>query len=236
MNGIIEEIKQRKGLIVMRILIAAFLCVFALAPHMAVANDNTENNVEIPMLKERVLGDPNAPVTIIEHSSFTCPHCRSFHVDTLPMIKERLIETGQVKLKFDDFPLNANAVQAGMIARCFEDNDLYFDYVDFLFQTQEDWAFLQDPRPYLAQNARLLGLSSDQLNACMTTEGYENAYIRKVQMIAEMKQIQSTPTFIIAETGQRIAGNKPFLHFEAAVENALAAQEQEKDSESENAE
>ena len=209
----------------MRFLIAAFLCLLTFMPYQASAQaEIQENSVEIPMLKDRVLGDADAPVTIIEHSSFTCPHCRSFHVDTLPMVKERLIKTGKAKLKFEDFPLNANAVKAGMIARCFEDNDLYFEYVDFLFQTQEDWAYLQDPRPYLAQNARLLGLSSDQLNTCMTTEGYENAYIRKVQMIAELKQVQSTPTFIIAETGQRIAGNKPFLHFEAAVNNAVSAQ------------
>jgi protein-disulfide isomerase len=69
-------------------------------------------------LSERVLGDPNAPITILEYSSLTCPHCASFHANTLPQLKKDYIDTGKVKLVFRDFPFDRAALQASMLARC----------------------------------------------------------------------------------------------------------------------
>ncbi|MAS86864.1 MAG: disulfide bond formation protein DsbA [Micavibrio sp.] len=181
-----------------------------------------------PMLKDRVMGDPNAPITLVEHSSLTCPHCAAFHASTLKMIKEKLIDTGKAKLVFSDFPLNAPALQGSLIARCFTNDDLYFEYIDFLFETQENWAHTQDPRPYLAQNARLLGLSSEELDSCMKTEGYQDAFVAKVQQIREIKDVRSTPTIIIAETDEHISGNKPYAVFETAVDYALSQVDKEK--------
>lgn len=209
------------------VFIALFIGLFSLP---AMAQDANLDR----LLTDRVLGDPNAPVTIVEHSSLTCPHCMAFHTQTLPKIKESLIDTGKAKLLFSDYPLNAPALQGSMIARCFEDDDLYFDYIDFLFQTQSNWAGVPDPRPYLAQNARLLGISSDQLDSCMQTEGYQDAFIKKVQETSEFKQVKSTPTFIIAETGERLIGNKPYPVFETAVNFALKQAKEDK-SESEDA-
>jgi hypothetical protein len=70
------------------------------------------------VVQEHVLGDPEAPVTIIEYSSLTCPHCAAFHTDTLPAIKERYIDTGQAKIIYRDFPLEQNALYAAVIAHC----------------------------------------------------------------------------------------------------------------------
>lgn len=173
------------------------------------------------LLKDRVLGDANAPVTLVDHSSLTCPHCKTFHTDSLPKIISNFVDTGKVKILFSDYPLNAPALQGSMIARCIKDDDTYFKYIDFLFETQDTWAYAPDPRAYLAQNARLLGISSEDLDSCMKTPEYQEAFIKKIQADKEMKNIQSTPTFIVAETGEVITGAKPYIVFESSLNSAL---------------
>ncbi len=190
-----------------------------------------EENVYAPMLRDRILGDDNAPVTIVDYSSLTCPHCAHLHSGALKKIKTDLIDTGKAKLVFRDYPLNAPALQASLVARCLSDDETYFQYIDFLFETQESWAQLPDVRPYLAQNARLLGISSDDLDSCMSKDGYQDAFIAKVQTIREGEQIESTPTLVIEETGEKIAGNKPYMVYETAVNNALKEAKEAKEEE-----
>ena len=81
--------------------------------------------------KEHVLGNPDAPVTIIEYASLTCPHCATFHNETLPEIKKSLIDTGKAKLIFRDYPLDGVAVRAAAVAQCAGD-DRYFGVLGML--------------------------------------------------------------------------------------------------------
>ena len=90
-------------------------------------------------LKERVLGQANAPVTIIEYSSLSCPHCAQFHNNVLPKLKKNYIDTGKVKLVYRDFPLGGPAYIAAMMARCAKP-DRYFQFLDVLFRDQANWA------------------------------------------------------------------------------------------------
>jgi protein-disulfide isomerase len=85
-----------------------------------------------------VEGDANAPITMIEYSSLSCPHCARFQIDVLPQIRKDFIETGKVKLIQRDFPLNKPAVQAAQLAHC-GGPMRYFALVNVLFQTQEQW-------------------------------------------------------------------------------------------------
>jgi protein-disulfide isomerase len=66
---------------------------------------------------DHALGDPNAPVTIIEYASLTCPHCAEFHEDVLPQLKERYIAPGKVRLVYRDFPLDQRALAAASLER-----------------------------------------------------------------------------------------------------------------------
>jgi protein-disulfide isomerase len=67
---------------------------------------------------DRILGKPDAPITIVEYASLTCPHCAHFTVDVLPKLKEKWIDTGKAKLVLRDFPLDEPALRAAMVARC----------------------------------------------------------------------------------------------------------------------
>ncbi len=84
-----------------------------------------------------ILGDPNAAVTIIEYASWTCPHCKQFHEDVMPMIQRDYIDTGKVRFVFREFPTPpADLAVAGFaIARCAGD-DKYYDVIDELFERQ----------------------------------------------------------------------------------------------------
>ncbi len=81
------------------------------------------------------MGDANAPVTIVEYASMTCPHCAAFHETTLPALKEKYIDTGKVKLILREFPFDPRAAAAFMLARC-APPEQYFPMVDVLFKQQ----------------------------------------------------------------------------------------------------
>jgi len=99
------------------------LAALVLSPHQATAADPGASPADMQRLltigkDERLLGNPNAPITIIEYASMTCPHCAHFADDVLPELKKKWIDTGKMKLVLRDFPLDDEAVHASMIARC----------------------------------------------------------------------------------------------------------------------
>ena len=92
----------------------------------------------------QILGNPDAPVTIIEYASLTCPHCAQFHTEVLPELKERYIDPGKVRLIYRDFPLDQMALAAAALAHC-AGPERYFSMLDVLFETQSNWAQADDP-------------------------------------------------------------------------------------------
>jgi protein-disulfide isomerase len=94
-------------------------------------------------LPERAIGDPNAPVTIVEYASFSCPACAAFHTEALPALTERYIATGKVRLVYRDFPLDARALAASAIARCAPEEH-YFRFVDSFYRSQPQWSRAPD--------------------------------------------------------------------------------------------
>jgi glutaredoxin len=89
-----------------------------------------------------VLGPDNAPVTIIEYASMTCPHCAHFEATTFPELKKRYIDTGKVRYMMREFPLDAIAAAGFMLARC-AGKDKYEAIIETLFEKQADWAVQQ---------------------------------------------------------------------------------------------
>lgn len=169
-------------------------------------------------VSEKVLGDPDAPVTIIEYSSLTCPHCAAFHTDTLPAIKERYVDTGMAKIVYRDFPLDQNALNAAVIAHC-AGPDRYFVFLEALFGSQQRWARSADPTESLIQLAGLGGLPRDQAEACLADEAMQDAVLQtRLDGQAEY-QISSTPSFVV--NGELVSGNRTVDEFATVIEAAL---------------
>jgi protein-disulfide isomerase len=146
-------------------------------------------------LGDRQLGPDNAPVTIIEYASLTCPHCASFHKTSLPELKKRYIDTGKVRLIFREFALNPLDAGAVMLARCL-DKDKYFDFVDILFQKQDQWV-VQKPIEPLMAIARQAGFSKESFEACLKNQQMLDGIEAQRNRASEKFGVSSTPTFFI---------------------------------------
>ncbi|WP_084536476.1 DsbA family protein [Azospirillum halopraeferens] len=166
---------------------------------------------------ERVLGRADAPVTIVDYSSLTCPHCATFHVETLPRIKEQYIDTGKAKLVFRDFPFDQWALRASMLARC-APAERYFAVLDVLFKTQAQWSRAADPAKALTQIGKLAGLSDETITACWNDQQLADAILSMRLKGQNEDNIQSTPTFVLNDGAARIEGAQPFERFAEAIE------------------
>lgn len=165
-------------------------------------------------LNERVLGNPSAPITIVEYASLTCSHCKSFHQDVLPPLMKAYIETGKAKLVFRDFPLDGLALRASMMARC-APTDRYFKYIDVLFRTQSTWATDSDPLVALARVGKLGGMNQTDFDACMKDEDLFNGILRSRQVASIEFSIEGTPTFII--NGKKMTQQAIFESFDSIL-------------------
>lgn len=176
----------------------------------------------VPAVAEMSLGDPNAPVTLVEYGMFTCPHCAAFAEEVLPKIKANYIDTGKVRLVFREVYFNKPALWAGMIARCAPE-DRYFGMVDVLFSTQRSWAAETDEKAMLGKLygiGRQAGLTDAEMDACMQDRATAEALVAEYQKNAAADGIDSTPTFLI--NGTKV-GNMPYEEFAAKIDAALGA-------------
>lgn len=173
--------------------------------------------LEAGSLPEKVLGKDDAPVTIVEYASMTCPHCAHFHETTLPELKTKYIDTGKARLIFREFPFDPRAEAGFMLARCSNDN--YFAMVDVLFKQQESWAGVQDAKAALLQISKLAGFSQESFEACLT----DQKLLEDVRAVRERGAndfgVDSTPTFFI--NGNRYPGALSIDELSAIIDGML---------------
>lgn len=170
-------------------------------------------------LAEMVMGNANAPVTIIAYESLTCPHCADFEANTLPKLKKAYIDTGKVRFILRDFPFDQVSMRAHMMARC-TGKERFFGTVTVLFRTQQNWSRAKSAQQLmdnLARIGRLAGLSRADFDACMKNEKLIRFIVRRIEEANKTYGVRSTPTFII--NGKRaIIGAQPFERFESAID------------------
>lgn len=174
-----------------------------------------------PQVVEMVLGDPDAPVEIIEYASFTCPHCRTFHENTLPLLKADYIDQGRVRYIYREVYFDRFGLWAGMVARC-AGPERYFGVVDLIYQRQAEWT--QGAPAEVAENLRRIGrtagLTNEQLDACLTDADMAQALITTYEAHMAEHDISGTPAFVIAG---RLHSNMSYGDMSGLIDAALAA-------------
>ncbi|MGE0725955.1 MAG: DsbA family protein [Alphaproteobacteria bacterium] len=200
-----------------RIAVVARWCAILLLALWPAAGARAQAPTLETMLADRVIGKPDAPLTIIEYASLTCGHCASFHKDTLPKLKTEWLDTGKAKLVFRDFPLDGVALRAAMAARCMPE-ERYFPVLDVLFKNQDNWARARDPIAALGGIARLSGLSQEAFDACLKNEPLQKGILAKAFEGQQQHKVESTPTFIVGN--EAIRGAVPWEEFERVLKKA----------------
>lgn len=180
-------------------------------PNLGMAEaQESDAEVDKSLVKELTLGDPNAPLTVIEYASFTCPHCKNFHKDTFKQFKEAYVDTGKVHFIYREVYFDRFGLWAGMVARC-GGGDRYFPIADMIYDQQATWTKGDNPGAVadnLAKIARTAGLTSDEIDACLQDGDLARAMIAVFQEHSERDGIRSTPSFMI--DGELTTGNMSF--------------------------
>jgi protein-disulfide isomerase len=154
-----------------------------------------------PSLGDMALGKSDAPVTIVEYASMTCPHCAHFAETTYPELKKRYIDTGKVRFIFREFPLDPLASAGFMLARCAgeKDHDKYFAMIETLFRQQTQWV-VQKPVPPLLAIAKQAGFTEQSFDACLANQKLLDGIQNVRQRAIDKFKVESTPTFFINGT------------------------------------
>ena len=176
---------------------------------------------EAQMVPDMVLGSEDAPVTVVEYASFTCPHCASFHATVFDDLKANYIDTGKVRFVYREVYFDKFGLWAGMVARC-GGPEKYFGIADLLFDGQREWLEPGEAAG-IADNLRKIGLKAgigaEELTACMSDNDMAQAMVATYQMNATKDDINSTPSFVI--DGQKYS-NMSYDEFAKTLDEKLA--------------
>jgi len=176
---------------------------------------------EAVVLEEMSIGSEDAPITMIEYASFTCPHCKNFHTDVLPLITENYIDTGKVRMIYRGIYFDRLGLWADMLARC-GGPDRYFGIASMIYEKQSEWT-VADGAVGVVDNlyaiGRLAGMNQADMEACMQDNETAQAMVTSSTENAEADGINSTPTFVI--NGQ-VMSNMAYSGFVDEFEHLLA--------------
>ncbi len=186
--------------------------------------------VKISVDDDPIIGNPDAPITIVEFSDFQCPFCARFHTQTLPLIIEEYIEQGKVKLVFRDFPIQSihpNALPASVAAECANEQNKFKEMHDVLFENQNEWNKLEtvDALSLFNQYATEIKLDEEQFDSCLSSGKYIPE-IKKDLDDGRDYGVSGTPGFFIGndELGYvELKGAQPFESFKKIIDAQLDA-------------
>jgi len=171
-------------------------------------------------LPDMALGPANAPVTITEFASMTCPHCAAFNENVFPKIKSEYIDTGKIRYVFREFPLDIKAAAGSMLARCIAkgDSGKYFAVIDMLFKQQNDWV-TKNTTETLIRIGKQAGLSQQAVENCLKDQALLDKIAADQKYASEVLKVDSTPTFFI--NGEKIKGETSFAEFDKKIKSLL---------------
>lgn len=192
----------------------ALAAAMAMSPAMA-------QDAAAPELTDFALGDPNAPVKMVEYASFTCPHCATFHEQVFKDLKRDYIDTGKVHFTLREVYFDRYGLWAAMVARCGGEMR-YFGVTDVLFSTQKDWAGSEDPT-VVVNNLKTIavaaGMDGAAVDACMQDGAKAEAMIARFETNMAADGVEGTPTIFINGTKH---SNMSYADMKAILDAELA--------------
>ena len=197
-----------------RILSIVFFIVFFILPISA-------NTVLEVTEDDFVVGEKNAPVTIIEYASLSCSHCADFHNNTLDDLIKEYVDTGKARIVFRDFPFNYPALLGSMVLRCIPE-DVRYDYMNALFQLQPKWVVRENAKSTqeLYKIMQSGGMTKEEFETCTNNVELENTILQALIAAQNEFNIQSTPSFLI--NGNLVEGNKSIKEFRQIIDKILS--------------
>jgi protein-disulfide isomerase len=167
-------------------------------------------------LGERMLGKPNAPVTIIEYVSLTCPHCANFQKHLFPRVKKEFIDTGKVSYIVREFPIGHTSGTAAIVNRCAPESK-YFLLLNQFLTRQPEWVS-QEVRPEAIYSiAKSSGMSRETFDKCLSNQTIIDG-LTEVKQRGRQFGVIGTPTFFI--NGRKAQGEVTFDEIKALIEQA----------------
>lgn len=166
-----------------------------------------------------VLGDPRAPVTLVEYASVGCPHCAVWAMTVFPAFKAKYIDSGRVRFVFREMLTGQPTLAAAgfLTARCAGPAN-YFSVVDQIFRAQEDILRSGDADPFLSRIAIGAGLTQQQFAACLNDPAGQAALQARSDRNAQDNGVTGTPTFVIGE--RKLIGEQSLEALDAAIATA----------------
>jgi protein-disulfide isomerase len=188
-----------------------------IADAMAQGASDVAKPVSLP---DMALGPANAPVTITEYASMTCPHCAAFNAEVFPKIKAAYIDTDKLRYVFREFPLDIKAAAGSMLSRCIakDDSAKYFAVTDMLFKQQSDWV-MKNTTETLTRIGKQAGLTQQQVEACLKDQALLDKIVADQKYASEVLKVDSTPTFFL--NGEKIKGETTFEEFDKRIKSLL---------------
>ncbi len=171
---------------------------------------------------DQTMGKADAPVTIIEYASLTCPHCAHLEETTMPQVKAEWIKTGKARLIYRDFPTGPVdlSLAASMVTHC-SGPERYFGVLDLLFRTQEKWGGAAQPVDEIKHIVAVAGISPAQVDACLQRQDLMDAIKARADAANTAYGIDSTPSLVI--DGKLYAGDMSYDALKAKLDEAYAA-------------
>jgi protein-disulfide isomerase len=163
-------------------------------------------------LPELSMGSADAPITVVEYASLSCPHCAHFHTNVFPKLKEKYVDSGKVRFVFREFPLNDEATAAAMLARCAGDGKT-LPLTGVLFDKQDQW-MAGDMRAGLYKIAQQAGFTKEAFEKCMADNKLEKEILGIREHASKEFGVNATPTFFI--NGKRMTAAPELAEFEKA--------------------
>ena len=200
----------------------AVLLAFALPafPAAAIAQSAVAAAVAKPVsLPDIAIGSANAPITLTEYSSMSCPHCAAFGQNVLPMLRTKYIDTGKVRFVFREFPLDIKAAAASILARCIGngDSEKYLSVVETMFKLQD--RLMAQTKDTLFYVGKQYGMSEQAVEACEKDQAQFDRLSDDQQYAVRELKVTSTPTFFL--NGVRVQGSMPFEELEERIKPLL---------------